>query len=111
MENHLHFIAQAPELDKCVAGFKAYTARRIIDHLQRQQAERLLQRLHFAKAAHKRDREYQSGKRRTCRNDFERSDDAAESDYIHANPVKRGYVNLPQHWRYSSAANYEAWWG
>jgi hypothetical protein len=21
-------------------------------------------------------------------------------DYIHANPVKRGYVNLPQHWRY-----------
>jgi hypothetical protein len=27
-------------------------------------------------------------------------------DYIHANPVKRGYVNLPEHWRYSSAANY-----
>ena len=27
--------------------------------------------------------------------------------YIHANPVKRGYLNLPQHWRYSSAANYE----
>jgi len=24
-------------------------------------------------------------------------------DYIHANPVKRGYVNLPEHWRYSSA--------
>src|SRR5574343_539557 len=51
LENHPHFIAQAPELDKCVAGFKAYTARRIIDHLQRQHAERLLQRLHFAKAA------------------------------------------------------------
>jgi putative transposase len=27
-------------------------------------------------------------------------------DYIHANPVKRGYVNLPEHWRYSSASNY-----
>jgi hypothetical protein len=24
-------------------------------------------------------------------------------DYIHANPVKRGYMNLPKHWRYSSA--------
>jgi hypothetical protein len=23
--------------------------------------------------------------------------------YIHANPVKRGYVNLPEHWHYSSA--------
>jgi len=22
-------------------------------------------------------------------------------DYIHNNPVKRGYVDLPEHWRYS----------
>ncbi|WP_446810620.1 hypothetical protein ACH50O_03285 [Methylomonas sp. 2BW1-5-20] len=28
-------------------------------------------------------------------------------DYIHANPVKHCYVNLPRRWRYSSAANYE----
>ena len=27
-------------------------------------------------------------------------------DYIHANPVKRGYVRLPEHWRYSSASHY-----
>ncbi|MGX0892830.1 hypothetical protein AB7M22_004838 [Pseudomonas sp. ADAK2 TE3594] len=27
-------------------------------------------------------------------------------DYIHYNPVKRGYVDLPGHWRYSSAMNY-----
>jgi hypothetical protein len=27
-------------------------------------------------------------------------------DYIHANPVKRGYVSLAEHWRYSSASNY-----
>jgi len=30
-ENHLHFIAQAPDLNKCVASFKAYTARQILD--------------------------------------------------------------------------------
>ena len=28
-------------------------------------------------------------------------------EYIHANPVKRGYVNEAQHWRYSSARDYE----
>ncbi|MCP4702531.1 MAG: hypothetical protein GY862_37585 [Gammaproteobacteria bacterium] len=28
-------------------------------------------------------------------------------DYIHRNPVERGYVDLPWHWRYSSARNYE----
>jgi hypothetical protein len=27
-------------------------------------------------------------------------------EYIHANPVKRGYVDTPEHWRYSSARNY-----
>jgi putative transposase len=27
-------------------------------------------------------------------------------DYIHYNPVKRGYVDLPEHWRWSSARNY-----
>ena len=26
--------------------------------------------------------------------------------YIHNNPVERGYVDLPEHWRYSSAWNY-----
>ena len=28
-------------------------------------------------------------------------------DYIHLNPVKRGYVDEPCHWRYSSARNYD----
>ena len=26
--------------------------------------------------------------------------------YIHQNPVKRGYVDEPEHWRWSSARNY-----
>jgi putative transposase len=27
-------------------------------------------------------------------------------DYIHHNPVKRGYVDEAEHWRYSSARNH-----
>ncbi len=27
-------------------------------------------------------------------------------EYIHNNPVKKGYVDDPLHWRYSSARNY-----
>ena len=27
-------------------------------------------------------------------------------EYIHNNPVRRGYVDDPVHWRYSSARNY-----
>ena len=26
-------------------------------------------------------------------------------EYIHYNPVKRGYVSLPEHWNYSSVRN------
>ena len=107
LENHLHFIAQAPELDKCVASFKSYTARHIIEHLQQQKAERLLQRLHFAKAAHKHDREYQFWQEGVhAELIFNDAMMREKLDYIHANPVKRGYVSLPEHWRYSSAANY-----
>ena len=56
---HLHFIAQAQNLNKCVSSFKSFTARLIIDHLQAQHVDRLLERLRFAKRAHKTDREYQ----------------------------------------------------
>lgn len=28
-------------------------------------------------------------------------------DYIHNNPVKRGYVDEGKHWRYSSARDYK----
>lgn len=27
-------------------------------------------------------------------------------DYIHNNPVKKGFVDKPAHWRYSSARDY-----
>ncbi len=107
LENHLHFIAQAKDLNKCVNSFKAYTARQIIDHLQAQHVERLLTHLRFFKRAHKTDREYQFWQEGIhAELVFSETMMREKLDYIHANPVKRGYVNLAEHWRYSSAANY-----
>jgi putative transposase len=107
LENHLHFVAQAPELNKRLSAFKSYTARRIIDHLERNGAERVLQRLRFAKRAHKVDRVYQlwqegSHAELVCSEAVMRE----KLDYIHLNPVKRGYVDRAEHWSYSSARNY-----
>ncbi len=31
---------------------------------------------------------------------------AQKAEYIHYNPVRRGYVDQPEHWNYSSARNY-----
>ena len=55
LENHLHFVAQAPRLDKCVSSFKSFTATQLIELLEQHRVERVLQRLRFAKRAHKRD--------------------------------------------------------
>ncbi|TVR02145.1 MAG: transposase [Desulfovibrionales bacterium] len=107
LENHLHFVAQAPRLDKCLGSFKSYTAARLIELLETSKAERLLIRMRFAKQAHKRDREYQFWQEGSHAEMVYSEDMMRQKlEYIHFNPVKRGYVDLPEHWRYSSARNY-----
>lgn len=107
LENHLHFVAQAPDLGKCVSSFKSFTARKIIDHLQARGAERLLQRLRFAKRAHKTDRVYQFWQEGSHAELVYSAEVMRQKlDYIHHNPVKRGYVDQAEHWRYSSARDY-----
>jgi len=107
LENHLHFVAQAPRLDKCLYNFKSFTAARLIALLEARKAESLLARLRFAKRAHKRDREYQFWQEGShAEMIFSEAVMRKKLEYIHQNPVKRGYVDLPEHWRYSSARNY-----
>lgn len=107
LENHLHFVAQAPRLERCVASFKSYTARQIVDLLRERQAERLLSRLRFSRRAHKSDREYQFWQEGVhAELVFSEAVMRQKLDYIHANPVKRGYVDRAEQWRYSSARNY-----
>ena len=120
MENHVHFVAQAERLDKCVSSFKSFTARKILDHLEEHQAEYLLARLRFSKPAHKSDREYQFWQEGSHA-ELVFSDEVMREKlkYIHANPVKRGHVDRAEQWRYSSARNYageaglveiDRWW-
>jgi REP element-mobilizing transposase RayT len=107
MENHLHLVAQAQRLDKCLYSFKAYTAARIISHLEDRKEESLLVRLRFSRRAHKSDREYQFWQE-GCHAELILNDAMMREKltYLHHNPVRRGYVDLPEQWRYSSARNY-----
>ena len=107
LENHLHFVAQAERLDLCARRFKSYTAKRIIEHLEQRGVGFLLNRLRFSKRAHKTDREYQFWQEGVHAELLWNEALMREKlDYIHFNPVKRGYVDKPEHWRYSSARNY-----
>jgi putative transposase len=108
MENHLHLIASASNLSKEIGNFKSFTARSIVDWLQEHRAGSYwLTRLAAAKQRHKTRQQYQ-----LWQEGFhpQMIGSAAmlqqKLEYIHNNPVQRGYVDNPAHWRYSSYRNY-----
>jgi REP element-mobilizing transposase RayT len=108
LENHLHLVVQADDLLAELPLFKSYTARQLIDYLKECHAERVLKQMTFFRKAHKLDREYQCWEEGSHPQLIQNAEMLRQKlDYIHFNPVKRGYVDKPEHWRYSSARNYE----
>jgi hypothetical protein len=107
LENHAHFVAAGDQLSDAVGDFKSFTARKVIDFLQQRGEQTLLKQLAWEKAAHKSDRPYQLWQEGSHPKQIT-TDEVMEQklEYIHANPVRRGYVDRPEHWRYSSARNY-----
>ena len=107
LENHLHWIGQAEDLGKEVARFKAYTAKRLVNYLAEAGQQKILQQFAFYKKAYKTDRQHQVWEEGSHPQLIQNEQMLRQKlDYIHFNPVKRGYVDKPEHWRYSSARNY-----
>ncbi|BAF72447.1 REP-associated tyrosine transposase [Sulfurovum sp. NBC37-1] len=108
LENHLHLVAQSDDIAQSMTKFKRYTARGVLKLLQKNNVITILDQLAFYKKAHKSDREYQVWQEglqpKLIQSDAMMK---VKINYIHQNPVKRGYVDEPSHWRYSSARDYE----
>ena len=103
----MHNIASSADLSRDMQRFKSYTAKRIIDYLEQTQATRVLELLALFKRAHKTESQYQVWEEGSHPQLIESEAVMRQKlDYIHQNPVKRGYVDLPEHWRHSSARNY-----
>jgi putative transposase len=106
MENHLHAIATSPNLSKEVGDFKSFTARKIIDLLQVRH-DSVVELLEFFKARHKTGQQFQVWQEGSHPQQVSTEEMLIQKlEYIHYNPVKRGYVDEPTDWRYSSARNY-----
>ncbi len=107
MENHLHWIARSPDLVEQVARYKSFTARRIIDELDRLGYATLLDQLKHFKLRHKIDQRYQLWQEGSHPQQIGSDEMMLQKlEYIHNNPLRRGYVSDPTHWLYSSALNY-----
>ena len=107
LENHLHLIAQSGNITITIQKFKSYTAYKLLELLKKNNAQTLLQQLSFHKKAHRKENSYQVWEEgfhpKLIQSDIMMKE---KIEYIHNNPIKRGYVEEAQHWRYSSAKDY-----
>ncbi|VAW44340.1 Transposase and inactivated derivatives [hydrothermal vent metagenome] len=108
LENHLHMIISSDDLPKTIQKFKSFTAKQIINLLKISGSKTLLDQMKFYKKAHKNHTKYQVWQE-GCAPKLIQSDEMMRQklEYMHQNPVKRGYVEQTSHWRYSSARNYD----
>ena len=107
LENHLHLIAASDDLSRDMQRFKSYTDKEIIAYLEQCQSTKLLELLALFKRRHKTESTYQVWEEGNHPQIIETEAVMHQKlEYIHQNPGKRGYVDLPEHWRYSSARNY-----
>ena len=108
MENHLHLVAEAPELSRCMQSFKQYTARGLLQQAQTADKQWQLHQFDYCKKAYKNRSRYQVWQEGSHPQLIQGDAMLRQKiTYIHNNPVRRGYVDIPEHWRYSSARNYE----
>ncbi len=107
LENHLHWIASGEELSKQIGRFKSFTARQIIDSMEQSGFHTWLQELQFFKLRHKTDQARQLWQEGSHPEQIQNDEMMLQKlEYTHLNPVRRGYVDAPEHWRYSSARDY-----
>jgi putative transposase len=107
LENHIHWIGAGPVLGRRVGEFKSFTATSILKKLELLRMKTLLQELSYYKLRHKSDQQHQLWQEGSHPKVIE-SDDVMwqKIEYIHNNPLRRGYVDAPEDWRYSSARAY-----
>ena len=108
MENHFHCFIHCDELGEVIQSFKSYTARAIIDYFIEQKNVFMLKKLRDNKLSHKKESKYQLWQEGSHPEEIICDEMMHQKiEYIHNNPLRRGYIEEPWHWRYSSARIYE----
>jgi|AntRauTorckE6833_2_1112554.scaffolds.fasta_scaffold00420_12 REP element-mobilizing transposase RayT len=108
MPDHIHVIAKGINLGKHFSSFKSYSARRIIDSIERNKMHDLLNAFKEAKRKFKKDRTHQFWAEGFHPKQIFNTDVMRQKiSYIHYNPVKVGLVTHPKIWKNSSFGDYE----
>ena len=109
MTNHIHCLVSAKEnysLEDIVASFKKFTTSQIKELLEKDN-RKYLSALIKSSFAKKKNNFFQIWQRENYPEIIESEKFFLQKlNYIHNNPVKKGYVIKPEDWLYSSARNY-----
>ncbi|MCX6134475.1 MAG: transposase [Ignavibacteriales bacterium] len=109
MPNHVHSIVSAAQgnLASIIRDYKRHTSWRISELLGEARNRRLLKYFHTVARREDRGNEHkiwQSGSHPVLIESSHFFEQKLE--YIHNNPVTKGYVERPEDWKFSSARNY-----
>ena len=110
MPNHAHYIASAepPEkLSDIMRDFNRFTSHSITAFLEERQSKDMLEVFRSSALEEARGNRY-----KVLQEGFHPVGIDTEKffreklNYLHENPVRKGFVEQPEHWKYSSARNY-----
>ena len=104
LDNHVHAVLSGPDLSSTLRALKGFTAQVLIEQIKRERRDWLLNQLAYYCSVHKTRSEHQVWQEGVHPQEIEGDAMMRQKlDYIHHNPVMRGLVVAPEHWRYSSA--------
>jgi len=107
LDDHFHLVASAQDLKATLGALRRFTAHEIINQLKKDNKQWLLKELAFFKRKHKTQSDYQVWQEGFHPKLIITNEMLIQKvEYCHLNPVRRGIVRLPEHWRYSLARNY-----
>jgi len=107
MKNHIHLISSSKKLSNEVSRLKSFTAQNIIRLLKNEEEFHTLNKLRHLKKKYRKDRKFQVWMEGSYPKAILNMETFIQKlNYIHYNPVRKGYVDDPLDWWYSSARNY-----
>ena len=104
LDNHFHAVVSSEQLPRVMADLKKFTAGKLIAQLKAERRTWLLDLLAARNAEHKTSSTYQLWQEGYHPRAIYSDEVMLQKiHYVHSNPVRRGWVASPEHWRYGSA--------
>ena len=104
MPNHFHMICRSDKLSEIILSIKSFSAKEIIKNIQNDNNVELLKLFEENKPEYKRKRKYQIWQEGFHPEGIISDEMLSQKiEYIHFNPVVKGWAKEPKDWVYSSA--------